>query len=86
MPSLEDSVQRLRQTDRKELESLMLAASMSHATLCAAASDEPEPHAPAETMATRIREMTTEDLARALAPFASVAELVLEHHDRGHRH
>lgn len=85
MPSFDEYVNRLRQADRGELESLTLAASISHATICQAASSEPEPHASSETMASRIREMSTDDLARALAPYAAVADLAQEPHHAGHQ-
>lgn len=85
MQTITKALERLMTLDWSELQKLMLACSEGHARMCAAAGEDVDPHTTLETMQTRIADMSKEDLARALAGFAALADVVHEHHpEHGH--
>lgn len=71
---------RLMKLESHELEELMAACSGAHATMCAAAGEDIDPHANQGAIRSRVSEMSKESLARALAPFAALGEIAHEHH------
>ena len=70
MKTVTDAYGRLMERDWSELQELLLACSEAHASMCIAASEDVDRHAPVETMRLRIADMSKERVARTLAPFA----------------
>lgn len=72
--------EQLMERDVGDLRAMMLACSAAHASMCAVASKEPDPHADLETMKSRVDGMGKEELVKALSPFAALGEIITEHH------
>jgi hypothetical protein len=80
MELVEKAFNKLMLLEWSELQGLMLACSEGHALMCVASGEDVDPHAARETIRNRIADMGKEELARALAPFAALGDLIHEHH------
>ena len=76
MQQIDNATKALLELDWAELQALMLACSEGHALMCAAASEDIDPHVARETMRSRIADMSKGDIAGALAPFAAIGEFL----------